>query len=135
MAVVVGCRNNDGKVYRVDIATAVADRKLETFTQQQLEELFEAVDPDGRHTHSARSSTSVAWVFAAGCLSCARVRAGRGWIEEEQALAYIKQHPELMNSTRKTALLQRFAGALVEEKRHGGGEPEPEPEPAPVGSE
>ena len=40
-----------------------------------------------------------------------------------------------MNSTRKTALLQRFAGALVEEKRHGGGEPEPEPEPAPVGSE
>ena len=53
VAVVVVRRNNDGKVYRVDIATAVADRKLETFTQQQLEELFEAVDPDGKHTHSA----------------------------------------------------------------------------------
>ena len=62
VGVVVARRNNDGKVYRVDIATAVADRKLETFTQQQLEELFEAVDPDGKHTHSARPSTTVAWV-------------------------------------------------------------------------
>ena len=56
--------HEEGRVYRKDVETAVANHKIETLTQAQVTQLFDQMDPDGK-----------------------------GWIEEEEAVKFVAEHP------------------------------------------
>ena len=40
----------------------------------------------------------------------------RGYVEVEQAVQWVEDHPEALTHTRKTALLQHLAPALVQDR-------------------
>ena len=56
--------NKDGRVDRKDAENAVANHRMETLTQEQVTELFRQMDPDGR-----------------------------GWIEEADAVQFVRENP------------------------------------------
>ena len=79
-------KNGDGKVHRESLSQAVEEHKLETIDQPMIERLFLEMDPEGR-----------------------------GWVDEAQAVAFVVANPSVLSGPRKTALLQRFAGKLLEQ--------------------
>lgn len=56
--------NEDGRVDRAEIEAAVANHRIETFTQEQVTKLFEQMDPDGK-----------------------------GWVEEADAVRFVAENP------------------------------------------
>jgi lysophosphatidylcholine acyltransferase / lyso-PAF acetyltransferase len=80
--------NEDGKVQRADIEQAAEKFNLAgAFATEGMQQLFEEMDS-----------------------------AKRGYVEVEQAVQWVEEHPEAMTQTRKTALLQQSAPALVRDR-------------------
>ena len=80
--------DGDGKVQRADIEQATEKFNLASaFTPKGMQQLFEEMDT-----------------------------ANRGYVEVEQAVQWVENHPEALTHTRKTALLQQSAPALVQDR-------------------
>ena len=82
-------KDGDGKVHRADLEQAAeVQQNLDgVFTPERMVQLFEEMDTEKR-----------------------------GYIEVEQAVRWIEEHPDAMKDKHKTALLQQSAPALVEQR-------------------
>jgi Ca2+-binding EF-hand superfamily protein len=81
-------KDGDGKVHRADLDQAVETHNLAgVFTPERMAQLFEEMD-----------STK------------------RGYVEVEQAVRWVEEHPDAMTDKHKTALLQQSAPVLVEQR-------------------
>ena len=81
-------KDGDGKVHRADLDQAAETHNLAgVFTPERMAQLFEEMD-----------STK------------------RGYVEVEQAVRWVEEHPDAMTDKHKTALLQQSAPVLVEQR-------------------
>eukprot|EP01050_Picozoa_sp_SAG11_P001006 SAG11_NODE_40_length_21525_cov_16.276066_6_plen_480_part_00 len=81
-------KDGDGKVHRTDLEQATERHNLAgVFTPERMEQLFDEMDSSNR-----------------------------GYIEVEQAVRWVEEHPDAMTDRHKTALLQQSAPVLVEQR-------------------